>query len=295
LNPETYSKWLTAQGDRVVRTENSWWHTGGNRVYQAFPFHWQIEPAASDFDTLFREHRAIAVRYSAPANSPRGIASYHVMRNTGPYNFEHLSHWARKNIRRGLKNCTVEPVSPQRFVDEGWALRTDSLARQGRHTGDTFDKWRRRILHASELPGFEFWGASVGDRLGAFLLTFRMNECATMVLQQCHRDFLKEHVNNALSFTVTQQMFARPEVSSIFYGLESLDAPPSVDEYKFRMGYEARPVNQCVAFHPLAAPFVNRLSYAALKAAAARRPSNRTLSKTAGIVRVYLEGRKIRS
>jgi hypothetical protein len=295
LNPETYSKWLSGQGESVVQTESSWWYSGGNRVYQAFPFHWQIEPGPEDFDVLFRRHGAIAVRYSAPAAaSPAGIASYHVMRGTGPYDFEQLSHWARKNVRRGLKNCVVEPLSVRRFIDEGWSLRTDSLDRQGRHTGDTFEKWQRRILHASELEGFEFWGASVGERLGAFLLTFRMNECVTMVLQQCHREFLKEHVNNALSFTVTQQMLARPDIESVFYGLESLDAPRSVDEYKFRMGYEARPVKQCVAFHPLAAPLVNRVSHAALRALVRRRPSNRTLSKAAGLVRVYLEGRQNR-
>jgi hypothetical protein len=164
------------------------------------------------------------------------------------------------------------------------------LERQGRETGDTYEQFRRRFELASELEGFEFWGASVEGKLGAFLVTFRMNECCYMILQQCHRDFLKEHVNNALTFEVTRAMLARPGLQSIFYGMQSLDAPPSVDEFKFRMGYEAKPVSQRVAFHPLAAPLVNRASFAAVGALSKARPANRTLSKAAGMMRLYLEG-----
>jgi hypothetical protein len=296
LSPAIYGEWLARQGHTIIRTESSYWHSGGNRVYQAFPYQWQITPGRQELRDLFRRHRALAVRYSAPAGASDGIESYHAVRSEKPYDFETLSHWARKNVRRGLKNCVVDRVPAERFIDEGWLLRVDSLSRQGRQTGDTFEKWGARIRHAAELEGFEFWAASVRDesgaeRMGAFVLTFRMGDCINMVLQQCHRDFLKEHVNNALSFAVTQEMLSRPEVASVFYGLESLDAPPSVDEYKFRMGYEAVPVKQCVAFHPLAAPLVNRLTYAALNAAVSRWPERRTLSKTAGMVRVYLEGR----
>jgi hypothetical protein len=292
LTPEIYSDWLRAQGGRVVRTESSYWHAAGVGVFQAFPYHWEIEPGRKDFGELFYLHRAAAIRYSAPAGSPSGIESYHVVRGAGPYDLDSLGHWARKNVRRGLKNCVVEPVPVERFIAEGWVLRTDSLDRQGRDTGETFEKWRQRLLHAAQIEGFEFWGAFVQEKLGAILLTFRMSECVTLILQQCDRRFLKEHVNNALSFEVTRHMLARPGVESIFYGLESLDAPRSVDEFKFRMGYRARPVRQCVVFNPLVAPLMNRLTYAALKALVRQYPSNRTFSKTAGLIRVYLEGGK---
>jgi hypothetical protein len=130
----------------------------------------------------------------------------------------------------------------------------------------------------------------VQEKLAAFLCTFRMGDCVNMLSQQCHRSFLKEHVNNALSFAVTQEMRSRPGIQSVFYGLESLDAPASVDEFKFRMGYQAKPVRQCVVFNPLAAPLVNGLSYRVLRLLSNSAPANRTLSKAAGIVRVALQG-----
>ena len=290
MTPDIFAEWLRRCGERVVRTESSWWHDGGFGVYQAFPYNWLIEPAPEELKHLFHKHRALAIRYSAPVDSRRGIPSYHVTCEEPAYGFDNLSHWARKNVRRGLKNCTVQRIPVERFVAEGWALRSDTLDRQGRETGDTFEKWSRGFLLAAELEGFEFRGALVGEKLAAFLCTFRMGECVNMISQQCHRSFLKEHVNNALSFVVTQEMLSRPGVQSIFYGLESLDAPPSVDEFKFRMGYRAKPVHQCVVFNPLAAPLVNGLSCRVLQALAGRRPANRTLSKAAGMVRVCVEG-----
>ncbi len=291
MTPDIFAEWLRRRGERVVRTASSWWHDGGFGVYQAFPYHWLIEPAPEDLKQLFHKHRALAIRYSAQVDSRRGVPSYHVTYEEPVYDFDNLSHWARKNVRRGLKNCTVQRISVERFVAEGWALRADTLDRQGRVTGDTFETWSRGFLLAAEIEGFEFWGALVEEKLGAFLCTFRMGECVNMISQQCHRSFLKKHVNNALSFVVTQEMLSRPSVQSIFYGLESLDAPASVDEFKFRMGYQAKPVHQCVVFNPLAAPLVNGLSSRLLQVLASRRPANRTLSKAAGIVRVCVEGR----
>jgi len=288
MTPDIFAEWLRRRGKRVVRTPSSWWQDEGFGVYQAFPYHWLIHPTPEDLNQLFRKHRALAVRYSAPVDSPGGIPSYHVVFDEPAYGFDNLSHWARKNVRRGLKNCIVQPISAERFIAEGWALRSDTLDRQGRETGESFETWSRAYRVAAELEGFEFWAALVEEKLGAFVCTFRMGECVNMLSQQCHRSFLKEHVNNALSFVVTQEMLSRPGVQSIFYGLESLDAPASVDEFKFRMGYRAKPVRQCVTFNPLAAPLVNGLSYRVLRLLSSSAPANRTLSKATGIVRVFL-------
>jgi hypothetical protein len=100
------------------------------------------------------------------------------------------------------------------------------------------------------------------------------------------------HVNNALSYAITQTMVGRSEVHSVLYGLHSLDAPPSVDEFKLRMGYTAEPVRQRVVFHRWLAPLCNRASHAALRQLLALKPGDPTLAKTEGMIRFYLEGRR---
>ncbi len=133
------------------------------------------------------------------------------------------------------------------------------------------------------------------DQLAATLVTFQMDGWGYMIYQQCHRDYLREHANNALSFVVTQNFVRSPGIKGIFYGMQSLDAPPSVDEFKLRMGYEARPVRQRIVFSPYLSPFVNGFSHGLLKAAQAMAPEHRWLSKAEGMFRLALNKTSARS
>jgi hypothetical protein len=87
-------------------------------------------------------------------------------------------------------------------------------------------------------------------------------------------------------------MLSRPGIKSIFYGLHSLDAPASVDEFKFRMGYTAKPVRSRVVFHSWLKPVFNRYSHAAVRRLLAWRPGDPILAKAEGMMRFYLEGRR---
>ena len=292
MNPEIYSEWLRRQGKRVVRTASSYWNTEATGIYRAFPEHWTIEPSREELRELLLHHHAVALRYSTPAGS--GIASgYHVVYRGADYDFHVLSRKARNNVRRGLRSFEFTPISLDQYAEEGWGLRQDTLARQGRHLGETRDDWRRRNYTAAGLPGFSFWGAQVKHRLAATLMIFQMNDWAYISCQQCHRDYLREQVNNALSFVVTQHLIRNVGVRGVYYGMRSLDAPDTVDEFKFHMGYEPSPVSQQIEFHPYLRPMVNAVTYKAAQLAASIWPQSRNLAKAAGMLRVCLQARSV--
>jgi hypothetical protein len=292
MNADTFSVWLRRQGRRVVRTESSYWQSDSVRAFQAFPYHWTIRPSESELRGLLQENAAVSLRYSTPMDAQIGYRSYHAVFEKSSYEIDDLGKWARKNIRRGLRNCVVHALSFERLAKEGWELQRDTLDRQGRKPKITTENWQRLCRAAEDLPGFEAWGASVQGRLAASVITFLMDDCCYMLYQQCHRDYLAAHVNNALSFTVTQSMVRRPSVHSVFYSLHSLDAPQSMDEFKFRMGYSAKPVRQRVVFHPSLSPLFNPVTHAVVKAAKVLRPGSTVLAKAEGMLRFYLEGKK---
>ena len=169
-------------------------------------------------------------------------------------------------------------------------MQTSTLRRQRRAVDLDHQFWRRRLLSAKDLPGFECWGALVNGKLAASVMTFQMDDCCYMLYQQCREEYLREHVNNALSFTVTSEMMVRKNIKSVFYSLHSLDAPAGIDEFKFRMGYTAKPVRQRVIFNPWRAQSFNSTSHAILWAALRLRPAIATLAKAEGMVRFYLRG-----
>jgi hypothetical protein len=64
-----------------------------------------------------------------------------------------------------------------------------------------------------------------------------------------------------------------------------------VDEFKFRMGYAAKPVRQRVVFHPWLIPAFNRATHAVIRKLAGL-TGHPTLSKVEGLMRFYREGRR---
>lgn len=292
MNPTYFAEWMRRQGRRVVQTESTYWYEASSRVYQAFPYHWLIHPSEQELDHFLRANGAIALRYSTRVDAPAGMLSYHAVYEKPTYQIEDLDRRSRQNIHHGLKNCRVEQISLERLAEDGWELEDDTVDRQQRGTPMRKAAWQRRCLAAAELPGFEAWAAIVDGRLAATLLSFQMDDCCELISQQCKRDFLPARVNNALTYIVTETMTRRPGIRSIFYTLQSLDAPPTVDEFKFRMGYEPKPVRQRVEFNPLLRPLVNASTQAGMAWLRRKFSDSESLAKAEGMFRFYLEGKK---
>jgi hypothetical protein len=292
MNIEIFAEWLRHQGHQIHKTQHSYWYDQGPCVYQAFPYHWVFNPTDNELSDFLKSGLVIGLRYSAPIEAHQGSISYHAVYDKPAYGLGNLGKWARKNVRRGLKNCKVKPISFERLSFEGFVLHADTLDRQGRKLEIDREIWHNRCMAASNLPGFEAWGALVDEQLAASVITFQMDNWCYMLYQQCRREYLRDHVNNALSFIVTKTMVERPEIDSILYGLHSLDAPSSVDEFKFRMGYFAKPVRQRVIFHPILSPVFNIASHNILKSLCRWQPGNATLTKAEGMLRFYLQGKR---
>jgi hypothetical protein len=291
MNAKVFAEWLRRQGYRVVRTASSYWYEASPRVYQAFPYHWLIEPSERELWGLLVRNNAIALRYSTPVISPRGKVSYHVVCQDPAYDLPSLSRQARQNVRRGLEYARVEPIPLSRLATEGWKLRQDSLERQGRVGAETEEWWQRLCTSAEDLPGFEAWGAIHDGELVACFLVFICDHHFTLPHEQSASAHLEHRINNAIFFAVAQAAFKHPGISEVFFCLHSLDAPDSVDQFKFRMGFTAKPVRQRVVFHPVLAPVFNRASHAALQRLVCRYPDNPTWAKAEGMLRFHLEGK----
>ena len=288
MNAEVYAEWLRRQGHRVIRTESSHWHSRGLGVFQAFPYHREIDPPDAELSSLLAEPGLRALRYALPERNPKGCESYAIVFEEAHYDLERMGHRTRKNVRRGLRNCTVKPISFERMVDEGWELRQDTLSRQNRDMGVREETWRSGYLAAADLPGLQAWGAYVGNDLAAYLVWFQMDDCISIVDQQSHRRYLDLNVNNALTYVITQNALSTAGIRRVFYGVESLDAPARVSEFKFHMGYIAKPIRQRVLFGPQIALLANPWSYKLVSTISRLRPADRRFSKAKGMLRFCL-------
>ena len=292
VGPGAFPEWLSRQGYRVIQTPSSYWCQCGPRVFQAFPYHWLIHPDDEELNELFRDHRAIGLRYSTSISSFQGIVSYHVVYEGPSYTLSELPKKARYDVRKGLNHANIEPVTFERLAREGWKARAETLQRQGRVGAESSTWWEKTCRSANDLPGFEAWAALINGNIVASLLSFTDGDCCSILYQQSMTEHLRSGVNNALTYKFTEEMLVRSGISRVFYGLHSLDAPASVDEFKFRMRFTAKPVRQRVVFHPALEPFFNRVTHSTLKSVVGKYPANPSLAKAEGLIRFYLQGRQ---
>lgn len=250
MNPNCFAQWLQRRGNRIVHTASSYWSEISPFVYQAFPFHWLIDPSDAEFHQLFWEFKAIGLRYSSPFNTPQGVVSYHVQYTDEDYALSALPKKARYDVRKGLTHASIQPISLSKLANEGWRARAETLLRQGRVGAENRRWWEKLCQSAEGIPGFVAWAAITNGKIVASLLSFIDGDCCSILYQQSMSEHLRNGVNNALTFKFTENVLGRNGVSMIFYGLHSLDAPASIDEYKFRMRYFPKPVRQRVVLHP---------------------------------------------
>ena len=291
MTPEVIAEWLLRQGHKVVRTKSSYWFNQGPRVYQAFPYHWVIQPTEDELLAFLIKENAVGLRYSTPPEAEEGSCSYHVVYERPTYELKDVDSSIRGQVRRGLEACKVTPISLERYAKEGWLIEQDTQMRQHRHSRRGQTQWERMVGATVGLEGFSVWGAEVEGRLAATLMFAQVDDCVDLLYQQSLREFLPLRVNNALLFETTKALVARPDIRLIHNGLHSLDAPARVDQFKVRHGYCIKPLRQRVVFHPRLAPLFNSNTSAILARIVKLFPESESLQKTSGLMRFYCNGK----
>jgi hypothetical protein len=257
-------------GHRVIRTPNAWWYDFYRGFYLSFPHHAHVTPDGGDLRRLFLG-RAAGVRYVAPPESA-GRPSYALMCADRAYDLARLSANTRSKVRRGLSRCRIERLDPAFARARGRRAHEDTLERIG--VRDPYP-WDRYWDAVEQSDCVEVWGAAVGDDLVAYLVGVLADRSFEIMVARSSNESLRDYPNNALLYTVVTDVLARPGMTSLWFGVESLEGAQSVDEFKLGMGFVREPIRQRIVVHPLLRPLIRSAAVQRLAGAlAARQPRN---------------------
>jgi hypothetical protein len=245
-----YADFLRAIGHRVVPTRSAYWYNASRCFFLSAPPNRMYEPGADELRVVLRRPPCLGVRFAAPLDGV-GKLSYQIVCDNRTYGLDALSGNVRSKVRRGLKRCSVAPVPFPLIATAGRRANQDTVTRQGRDGVLGGDKWDRFFAAAATTPGMEGWGAWTDDVLAAFLVTVTFDDNVEFLLARSCSDQLGAYPNNALLFTVAEEMLVRRGVREITFGLESLEPVGPLDEFKFSMGFRPRPLRQRIVFHPV--------------------------------------------
>jgi len=251
MSGNDFAAFLARLGHQVRETESGAWYDASRWFLLGIPSHELRQPPDAELKALWRG-RTLGARYTTPLSAP-GRMSYQIVCDDPAYGLETLSANTRSKVRRGLKRCEVRATPAAEIALHGRQAHEDTVARQDRAGILAGRAWQTFWSAVGETPGMETWGAWCDDKLAAFLVTMRFGDSVEFLLARSRDDTLGNYPNNALLFTLTEEMLVRRKLREITFGLESLEPVGPLDQFKFSMGYRTKPLRQRVVFHPVLA------------------------------------------
>ena len=291
MDSQRYAEFLRALGHRVVSVGDFSWYDANRFFFLSAPPHRTYAPSAEQLSAALQTLPCLGVRFAAPLEG-EGKLSYQIVCSDRNYGLEKLSGNTRSKVRRGLKRCEVGTVPFATIATAGKQAHEDTIARQGREGAFGNERWQRFFSVCETTPDIEGWGAWHEGTLAAFLVTVTFEDAVEFLLARSCNDTLGAYPNNALIFTVAEEMLARRGVPEITFGLESLEPVAPLDQFKFSMGFERKPLRQRIVFRPVLSTLLRQSPVRNLVRRWTAQPSERAVfwRKAAGILRFAEEG-----
>jgi len=286
-----YAAALASRGTRILRTsEGSFWvgyETGA--VMRSPKFH-TAPPSRREIRELFWDSRAAAlITYSLEPDDSHPANAWLYLCTDRSYSLDKLAPAVRRNVRRGLRELRIEPITPDRLLVHGVRAFCDTRRRVGLADG-TPEEFRRQFALRDRYSGQVFLGAWKNDKLAAFLSIIEVDDWAETGCFSMDA-LLNLRPNDALIFCALSQYLTERNFRTVSYGLSSVQADSNIiglHAFKTKLGFEARPVHRAFIFHPLLRPFANRLTLWSVNAALRIMPRDRHLKKVGGVLAFIL-------
>ena len=284
-----YVSFLEAMGHKIRQHADVFWFNAHPGIYMSIPFQRLVSPAEIDAKKILK-YDGIALRY--PCALEHGRRSFRIVVNDPDYDLPSLASKARNQTRRGLENCEVKPLAFGQLGDDGIRLNRETLSRQGRKIPENFEAfWTKYFEAASGSDGAEAWASFAGGELAAYLIAFRMESVAHILIVRSAQNYLSMYPNNALLFTYIKSVLGGGEVKEVSIGLESIQGDmASLDRFKVGMGFKQLTIGQRIEFNPLLVPLIKspigRMTHAIAKYRSAK---SEHMAKLAGLFAWYEE------
>jgi hypothetical protein len=249
LDSDRLLAFFGASGFKTHKSASGWWYEAGPRFLLGVPTHAPIHLERSEAAEICKQTGALGVRYIT-SDAGVGSESWQMVATGSDYSLENFSANTRSKIRRGLKKNEIRRISGQELKTAGEQAFLDTVSRQGRADRYGLERWHRLLDAADAEPAIEIWSAWHEDKMAAYLLIMPFEDSCEFYEARSRNDTLKAYPNNALLYTVTEDILVKRGISEITFGIEGLEDLDSLDAFKLAMGYYRKPVRQHVMFRP---------------------------------------------
>ena len=253
LTPDGLLSFYAAAGFKTHRSAHGWWYEAGPRFLLGVPTHVQLSIDPREARDIFRATGALGIRYVA-SRADIGRVSWQMSATGSEYSMEDFSGNTRSKIRRGLKSNEIRLISGAELKQHGEQAFLDTVERQGRADRYGLERWHKLLAAADATPGIEIWSAWHENTLAAYLLIMVFEDVCELYEARSRNDSLRHYPNNALIYTVTEDLLVRRGMREVTFGIEGLEELDTLDQFKLAMGFVRKPIRQHVIFRPALRP-----------------------------------------
>lgn len=161
--------------------------------------------------------------------------------DTKDYDLENIpNRIGRRDIRKGLSNCTVKRMSTTYFLENSYYIFYNSQKSYGYDDKDIITKndYKKMIEEQSKYDGLEFWGAFLDDRLVAYSTCVIMDDAVSLTTSKSNPKYHKAYPNNALFYSLTKHYLFDCGYKYVTNGPRTLLHPTTINDLFIRIGYK---------------------------------------------------------
>jgi hypothetical protein len=285
MDPARLAAFYERAGVRVARSQSAWWYEAAPRFLLALPSHRALTLQTGEASALIRRERLAGLRYIC-GQADGGRESFQLVCDTPGYNLENLSANTRSKVRRGLARNEIRRISGRELAAVAENAFVETMQRQNRASAGAVAAWHRMLAAADTEPAIEIWSAWHDGEFACYLIAVRIDDVCEFFQARSAGHLLKHYPNNALIYTLTEEMLVRRGVREVTFGIESPEPVEELDAFKLHMGFRKKPVRQRVVFHgALRAAFAFAPLRRLLISAGGRPGADVRLRKAAGILK----------
>jgi len=149
------------------------------------------------------------------------------------------------------------------------------------------DYWRKYCQAGKDTEGAVAWGAMVDGELGSYVIAIVFDSWVNCLQTNSSTTLLKKRPSNALLYEVTRHYLREMEGYRICYGIGSLEQVSELDRFKIRMGWELKPIKQCLVFSKKMQYAFSLAQEPCLKVLNKIFPKSYTVRKTVAMIKLY--------
>jgi hypothetical protein len=241
----SYVKWLGSQGIPVFHSDDSSWRRYGKALIPATfaPFFTTV--SAGDAAKLLKESRAWLLRYCSDAHGKETRWWYVVCDKYDP---SALSQNTRSKLRRGLRRCAVEQVSPDWLAENGYACYASAFNRYRNAMPVAQQDFRRQIEKMRTGP-FECWGVFVGQHLAGYSQCVIERQSAATSVIKLDPSFLKYYTSYALLHGIAEHYVCQRGLI-VINGNRSILHGTAFQEFLLKLGFKKLFCRLNIAYRP---------------------------------------------